>query len=171
MDQRDELKRDTEAIAYIVGDKTVHAEDSKEIILDYYKRTEPLYRKLHSREGAYHLPIKTSPDETHKEKLLYQAKTIEKAIEEHGYTNILELGCGKGFNTIHLAKNHPDKKFTGIDLTPGNLEFAKKESLRLENANFLQMDFDQLEIPSDEYDLVFAVETLCYSQNLVQLLE
>ncbi len=174
------IKMNDEELAYycqkicsIVGEQVIREESvSTEVIRDYYSKSAFYYKKFHSPEGAMHVPIAFSDQASHKQKLLYQADFIHKTIEERGYANILELGCGMGFNTNHLAKKNPDKNFTGVDLTANNIEQARAQSEGRKNTQFYQDDFDQPSSATNaKYDLIFAVETLCHSKNLIQLIK
>lgn len=166
-----ELERYCHAIYDIVGkDTVVNTRMSTEVIRDYYQKSSFLYRNFHSKEGAMHLPIKFSDKESHKEKLTYQATSIHTIINQFNYINILELGCGMGFNTNFLAARNPDKRFTGIDLEPTNIKFAQQKSKKASNVFFHQMDYDRLEESGKKYDLIFVIETLCHSKDLIRLL-
>ena len=37
-------------------------------------------------------------------------------------TPVVELACGKGFDTRYLAERHPGIRFEGIDLTDGHID-------------------------------------------------
>jgi 16S rRNA A1518/A1519 N6-dimethyltransferase RsmA/KsgA/DIM1 with predicted DNA glycosylase/AP lyase activity len=58
-----------------------------------------------------HLPISFSDKTSHNKKLLYQADFINETINRYNYSNILELGCGMGFNTNYLAKKSKEKVY------------------------------------------------------------
>jgi len=64
---------------------------------------------------------------------------------------VLELGCGKGEYTNHLAHVFPDRNFTGIDLKGARLWAAAKASqnIQLSNVAFLQINIDKL---TDHFD-------------------
>lgn len=166
-----DLEKYVNTIYTIVGNNTIINQPiSNKTISNYYSKSAFLYKTFHSKEGAMHFPIKLSEETTHKKKLLYQAETVQDIINTYDYSNILELGCGMGFNTNYLAPQNPNRTFTGIDLTPNNIEFANQKSKHLNNVSFYQIDFDKLEKPEKKYDLIFAIETLCHSKNLIALL-
>ena len=167
-----ELEKYCDVIYDIISkDTIVNTNGSNKVICDYYKKSSFFYRNFHSKEGAMHLPIKLSDKESNKEKLLHQAESIHAIINNYDYLNILELGCGMGFNTNYLATKNPEKRFTGIDLEPTNLKFAQRKSKKVNRALFYQMDYDEMKEPSAKYDLIFAIETLCHSKNLIGLLD
>lgn len=166
----DEVKKYCETIYKIIGKNRLN-KTSSEVIVDYYTKSAFFYRKFHSKQGAMHFPVQFSAEVPHTKKLLFQADTVNEIINQNNYKNILELGCGMGFNTQYLAEINPDKHFTGIDLTPNNITIARNKCKALNNVQFKQGDFDNLEKTNTQYDLIFAVETLCHSKNLGQLLQ
>ncbi len=141
---------------------------SSEVVENYYSKSAFFYKKFHSPDGAMHLPISFDNTTPHKQKLLYQANSINDIINKHNYSDILELGCGMGFNTNYLATQNPAKNFTAIDLTANNITHAKSKGVK--NANFIQNDFDSAVKEDRKYDLIFAIETLCHSKNLLELI-
>lgn len=168
-----ELKKYCKIIYGIAGKEFIYAENvSNETISDYYSKSAFYFEKFHSSEGAMHLPISFSDKTPHKIKLLYQADLINEVINKYDYCNVLELGCGMGFNTNYLAKKNPSKKFTGLDLTSNNIKKAKLKSKELNNTFYYQHDFDKASIVDKDiqYDLIFAIETLCYSKNIIELI-
>jgi len=156
----------------IVGEKQLNNESvNAQTIQDYYKGSSIYYRTFHSPDGAMHLPIEFSRSEKHKDKLLYQAKSVKKLIEENNYKEVLELGCGMGFNSGYLASQLPKVNFTAIDLTEDNIHRATKKHNGKSNLKFLLGNFDKAQFGEKKYDLVFAIETLCHSENVVSVLE
>ncbi len=141
------------------------------VVIDYYSRSAFYYRKFHSSKGAMHLPVSFNSIDNHNKKLQYQAQRVEDFINEKQCSRILELGCGMGFNTNYLARNCPKASFEAIDLNERNLSFAKEQAKELENVTFRQASFDEPFNEEGKYDLIFAVETLCHSQNLDLVLQ
>lgn len=167
----DEIKNYNKIVEDIAGDNlTKSTLLASAALSQYYAQLGRVYRTFHSEEGAMHFPIKFSEDQKHKEKLLYQAQTVENIIKNKNGANVLELGCGMGFNTIYLATNNPTVQFDAIDLAASNIKVAKRNASKLANTTFLEMDFDKLEMPNKKYDVIFGVETLCYSNDLNKLL-
>ena len=126
-------------------------------IKKYYKVNKKAYRFFHSKRGFMHMKISFNGkmqdcgDE-------YQPNTVMKYINEKT-KHILELGCGQGANLYYLAIKNKDIKFTGIDLYPS---IDKK----LANVTLISADYHSLDkIKSNSQEIVYAFETLCYSQN------
>lgn len=95
--------------------------------------------------------------------LFGQAKIIESHLPTEG--KILELGSGRGGNTRFLADRHLSLEFWGVDLPKGQLDFAQK------TANFhpIEGDYHHLDFPTNQFDLAFAVETICHSSHREQV--
>ena len=140
-------------------------------VSSYYKISSFLYRNFHSSKGAMHLPIAENSSQRHEEKLLFQAKKVAEHIQKRNYKQVLELGCGMGFNSNYLANKFKDVQFTAIDLTPQNIQFAKKNTPRHGNINFLLGDFDDIVLQNKTFDLIFGIETLCHSKDINALLK
>ena len=156
----------------IAGADTIQGEGvSDQVIRSYYTRSSFYYRKMHSPEGAMHAPVSFGQGIPHLYKLQYQARFVDSLIAKHQYSNVLELGFGMGFNTRYLAENNPMVNFTGIDLTASNVELARKNSKNLPNAHFYQDSFDNPTPTDQRYDLIFAVETICHSEDMAGVLE
>ncbi len=165
------LNKYANKIFKIVGEKQLNAESvNAKTVQDYYTGSSIYYRTFHSPDGAMHLPIEFSRSEKHKDKLLYQAKSVKKIIEENNYREVLELGCGMGFNSGYLASQLPNVNFTAVDLTEDNIRRAKKKHKEKSNLNFLVGNFDKAQFGEKKYDLVFAIETLCHSADVVSVI-
>ncbi|MGC9443748.1 MAG: methyltransferase domain-containing protein [Candidatus Methanospirareceae archaeon] len=80
---------------------------------------------------------------------------------------VLEVGCGVGAQTIHLARNSPDAQFTAIDISETALVNARTllEHAGLRNVRLLQADLFALPFPSDRFDHVFVCFVLEHLQD------
>lgn len=67
-----------------------------------------------------------------------------------GEAVVLELGCGPGTVSAALADG---RHYTGVDLSAGQLMLARE---RLPDADFIQGDFTNIELPSGAFDAVVA---------------
>ena len=123
----------------------------------YYKTNKKTYRLFHSKSGFMHMNI-SFDNKIHKNGELYQPNVVEKYIKK-STTNILELGSGQGANLYYLANKHPNIKFLGVDLNPSIDQ-------KLSNVELIKGDYHYLDkIPSNSQDIVYAFETLCYSNQ------
>lgn len=67
-------------------------------------------------------------------------------------SNILEVGCGVGAQTITLARNSPNAHFVAIDISESSLAEARH---KIEAAGFTNVSFQQ----GDLFDLPFGPES------------
>ena len=87
------------------------------------------------------------------ERLVDQATTLADILHfDTVYpagSNVLEAGCGVGAQTIILARNSPDAKFTAIDVSIESLRAAKE---RVSSKGFMNVSFHQSDIFHMPYD-------------------
>jgi 2-polyprenyl-6-hydroxyphenyl methylase/3-demethylubiquinone-9 3-methyltransferase len=84
---------------------------------------------------------------------------IIQTIEERCGKNkkILDIGCGAGFLTNALAKEHHE--VVGVDLSSKSLEIAKKSDIT-KKAAYLQAPGEQLPFPDNSFDVISALDFL-----------
>lgn len=167
-----ELKKYLRKIDRIFNIRSLLGEDiSSQFVVDYYKQSDYGYRVFHSMEGSVHMALNFDGqfDATG---YYGQAKLVREYIAQTGAKRVLELGSGKGFNSIYLAKAISESRFTGIDLTPDHVAIAekKRQEVRVNNAHFLVGNFQNLPFDSEEFDLIFEVESICHADDMSQAL-
>jgi SAM-dependent methyltransferase len=134
-------------------------------VQEYYSGTEAQYSGVHSPEGAVHFGLDWDGQFRH-EGFFGQARIVEELIRKQGARDVLELGSGKGFNSIDLARRNEGVSFVGAELTPLHVAIAKERGAGLTNLRFLECDFHRLaECPDASFDIVFDVEAGCYSDT------
>lgn len=52
----------------------------------------------------------------------------EIPLDANGQWNVLEVGCGTGYNLVNLAKRFPKAKLTGLDVSTDMVELSKKNT-------------------------------------------
>ena len=133
--------------------------------ISYYTQSEWLYRTYHSSEDAIHMAL--NPDGVFDPDGYYaQPRLVAEKISELDAKNVLELGCGKGFNSCFLAQQYPAVQFTGIDLTPLHIKIASRKGHKFSNLSFQQGNFNHLNFLDQSFDIVFAFECLCYASPM-----
>ena len=132
---------------------------------DYYTGTGAQLGGVHSPDGAIHFGLDWDGRFRH-DGFYGQARLVEQVIRRRGVTEVLELGPGKGLNSVYLAERNPEVRFTGVDLTPAHVAIASERGRHCGNLRILQGDFHHLEqIPDASVDLAFEVEAGCYSDT------
>lgn len=162
----DELARYLGKIEQVFDLDALLSEDiDEEDVVEYYEQSDYGYRVFHSTEGSVHMALNFD-GKFDKEGYYGQAKIVENHIKEENVIDILELASGKGFNSIFLSKRHPNRMFTGIDITPTHVAQAQKNSKGLPNLSFAIGNFMQLEFQDAQYDLLFEVESICHATDM-----
>lgn len=136
----------------------------------YYQQSVLVYEKFYEQylsvPGCMHFAL--NYDGVFKRQGFYnQARAVSKMLEYVATADrVLELGCGKGLNSIWLAQHHPDVQFTGLDLLQEHVEKARARASEFPNATFVQGSFEPIPQDLADFDIAFGVETLCYAVDL-----
>jgi demethylmenaquinone methyltransferase/2-methoxy-6-polyprenyl-1,4-benzoquinol methylase len=97
-------------------------------------------------------------------------RMVMKGLPQIDAPRILDLACGPGDLCFLEAKKYPMAHITGVDLNPGMLEQAAKnlqlnESLK-KQIEFREVDMNQLDFPSGEFDIITGGYALRNSPDL-----
>jgi len=142
---------------------------TEKYVQKYYKVNQWAYSFFHTRSDRIYMGISRNGVYS-EEDLSAHAKFVDEIIKSANAKKVLELATGRGANSEFLASANPLVKFFGIDLSPGQLYYAKKRAKRLSNYLPEQGDYHDLRrYKDDEFDIVFVVEALCYSSNKEQV--
>ncbi len=101
-------------------------------------------------------------DQNENVRLADQADTLVTLL--HGDTvypagaSVLEAGCGVGAQTITLARNSPNARFTSIDISAASVTAAAQRvaNAGFENVAFRQADIFALPFAAESFDHVFV---------------
>lgn len=87
-------------------------------------------------------------------------------------SNVLEAGCGVGAQTMILARNSPNAKFTAVDFSEESLRAASERvsSQGFTNVTFHQSDIFHLPYEDDTFDHVFLCFVLEHLPNPIEAL-
>ena len=75
--------------------------------------------------------------------------------------NVLDVGCGRGQSTVHMAKAFPASKFLGVDYHRDSVAAAMKlaDEHGVANVKFIQASAEQ--VPADEpFDLICSFDCI-----------
>ena len=101
-----------------------------------------------------------TPEE--QEKLIHQAEHlipwIHRRIDYSECQHVLEVGCGVGAQLRILARRFPNTRFTGVDLSPGQVDYARillKEELSSGQVTLAEGSAYGLPFPDGNFDGAF----------------
>jgi 2-polyprenyl-3-methyl-5-hydroxy-6-metoxy-1,4-benzoquinol methylase len=84
---------------------------------------------------------------------------------------VLDLGCGIGKITAHLATKFPDIHFTGMDISEKGIQLAKEKNKDSANLSFIIGNLNQLENIDGKFDAFLSLDTFYYAANLESTLK
>ncbi|MFW5707465.1 MAG: class I SAM-dependent methyltransferase [Bacteroidota bacterium] len=84
------------------------------------------------------------------------AKLYQKLEKYARGKNVLEYGCGPGYNSFFLAQHA--RNLIAIDISDYAIETAarKAREINVSNARFMEMNAEELEFEDNTFDLVFG---------------
>lgn len=134
---------------------------SLEDIEAYYRESRLGYKFVHSQEGSIHMALTPNGDFNESGYL----RAPELVFEKFGSRaqDVLELGCGNGFNLRVLAGRAPQVNFTGVDLVSEHVGRALDAVKHLPNATAREGNFERLPFPPNSMDAIYAIESLCHA--------
>jgi SAM-dependent methyltransferase len=139
-------------------------------VVPYFTQSAPLYFFAHSMRGAMHMAL--NPDGTfHPRGYHAQSLIVERHVRTVGARRVLEIGCGRAFNLLSLARRNSEVAFVGIDLTPWHVRAARLVAWRRRNLHIDEGDFHHLPYADESFDLVFSVEAICHAADVYQVVE
>ncbi|NET58873.1 MAG: class I SAM-dependent methyltransferase [Symploca sp. SIO2E6] len=159
------LERAIAQVDLVFGRDRMLKEHDADVTVPYYTQSELGYRLYHSGEDAIHMALNFD-GVFDADGYQAQPRMVAQQVDKLGAKKVLEVGCGKGFNSRFLAQQYPNSQFVGIDLTPHHIALANRNVRNLTNLTFKVGDFNSLDFPSQSFDLVFACECLCHSEQL-----
>ncbi len=100
--------------------------------------------------------------ERERQRLHDQSQTLAELLHHDTLypagSHVLEAGCGVGAQTVILAKNNPQTRFTSIDASPASITAARAavERAGLSNVTFQAADIYNLPFAEASFDHVFV---------------
>ena len=133
-------------------------------IADYYNQTLNHYQKWWKLDQVFavHYGIWDKSTKTFAEALLNTSYQLAEIAEVSSGQRILDAGCGVGGSSFFLAE-HFDARVTGITLSEKQYDFAQRKVKDLDLASrvdFKIEDFTATSFPDDEFDLIWAIESV-----------
>ena len=104
--------------------------------------------------------------------VIHRVQTLAEKAEIREGNVVLDSGCGRGGNTIWLARNTEASKVIGLDIDEKLIEEAREKAEKegvQDRTEFVQGSFDDL--PVEDFDVYFAIESQCHSENEEKLVD
>ncbi|WP_425398196.1 class I SAM-dependent methyltransferase [Aeoliella sp.] len=138
-------------------------------VVEYYRQCERAYRMFHSGEGALHIGMSPTVDgangNTEDVGHRRHVELFAELVESLGAQRAIEFGSGMGYNVRTLARQMPNRQFVGVDLSPHHTKAARKDAAGLKNVEFIEGNYQQLDLADESFDAVLAIETLCQTED------
>lgn len=92
----------------------------------------------------------------------YQLKFLDQLFKTGEPSNVLDVGCGVGSIALYIAKEFPDSKIEGIDISSSAIRICNnaKKSSSILNAKFTQSSVERISRNHHKYDLVVCTEVI-----------
>ena len=136
--------------------------NDREEIQKHYDVMSPYYESLwgdHIHHGYW-----IRGDET---KETAQSQLVDHLAEAAGISagcKILDVGCGIGGSSIHLAEKY-GAMVTGITISPVQVEMAGRRAASAgANASFLLMNAENIQI-DEKFDVIWSVESISHYES------
>ncbi|MBL0056937.1 MAG: methyltransferase domain-containing protein [Chitinophagaceae bacterium] len=142
---------------------------SNEDIERYYKLSETQYRwgwQLYKSRSLHYGLWDASTRNLH-EALMNTNRRMAELAGITSQDHVLDAGCGIGGSSLWLGKN-TGCRATGITLSARQVELATALSHKdglTDRVHFEQKDYTATGFPDESFDVVWAVESVCHTQD------
>ena len=96
------------------------------------------------------------------------AKQLISLIPQQAFPHAIDLGCGTGFGSEHLLMQHSIRQLDLLDISAAMLSRAERRLAKYK-INVYQADF--INLPSTQYNLIFANMALHWADNLLAIIQ
>lgn len=87
-------------------------------------------------------------------------QSFRETVKSYSATTMLEVGCGTGLDIVHFAKNHPDRKLAGLDISPEMIRLSAERSAYHEclNIELKAGSAEEVEslFPGQKFELIYV---------------
>lgn len=144
-------------------------DDTESVVTRYYLQSRWGYER-YNPGAAMHMAL-SDDGRYHEERLRAQAERVIEEARRIGAKRILELGCGQAFNARVIAAELPQVEVVATDLIDEHIDRANARGADLPNFRAVRSSFTELPDDLGQFDLIFAVETLCHAPDIAPVIE
>jgi tocopherol O-methyltransferase len=141
-------------------------EATKAWVRGYYAESTELYlRNWAGSAYAFHLGLDDGTCRTRDEALSASNEYLAGRAGVGSGTRVLDAGCGVGGSSFWLARNR-GAHVVGITIAPEQVAIARKlasEAGLQHLLRFEEMDFAATSFPSESFDVVWNIESMCHA--------
>ena len=120
----------------------MNAQELKQLSIKEFTKAAESYDSDH--EGIYEMCRDDYPD-------------ILAELEFEPFQDLLDCGCGTGPMIYLLAERYPERRYTGLDLTPRMIEVAREK--QIPNAEFVVGDCENIPFDAESFDVVICSQS------------
>ncbi|MGH3869898.1 MAG: SAM-dependent methyltransferase [Pseudonocardiaceae bacterium] len=136
-------------------------------IVGYYDETWLDYRVLWLNPDnlAVHFGYTDAGTRSHTDALKNMNRVLAQRVEIQPGERVLDAGCGVGGSSLWLAEER-SVDVVGITLAAKQVAMAQRNAARrglTDRVRFEQADFTATPFPAADFDVVWAVESLCHA--------
>ncbi len=121
----------------------------KRLSVEEFSKAAEVYET--DQAGVYKLCKKDYPD-------------VLEELEKEEFTDLLDCGCGTAPMLSLLKEKYPDKRYTGIDLTPKMIEVAKSKNMP--GVKLVVGDCENLPFDENSFDVVICCQSFHHYPNV-----
>ncbi len=148
---------------------TTKLSEYQQNIVDYYRAGEVTYRDVWDLDTsmAIHFGYWDEQVNSFRQSLVRFNEILAEVAHLEADDRVLDAGCGVGGSSIYLAQ-HIGCEVVGITLSAEQVATAKANSLRhqvAERCHFEVADYCQTPFEAESFDVVWALESVCYAES------
>ncbi len=157
-----------------MGEATENTKDLNARIDEYYRSGHFFYRFfwMNKRNLAMHFGFWDKSTKNLNDALINENKIIAEKLCIEKTDKVLDAGCGVGGTAIWVAENY-GANVVGITITGRQVELAKKyaKGRSVDGlVDFKQGDFCDTKFPSESFDKIYAIESVCHAEDKADFL-
>ncbi len=105
----------------------------------------------------------------HAQQAINRAEKLLHFVSLKQKQNFLEVGCGSGVVSKHVAKKYR-LNVTGVDVDPEQIQLAQASIDAIPNVHFLEADATNLPFPDNDFDIVLSFGVMHHISNWLDAL-